>query len=81
MSDNPTRPPWLDETAVKYTVGIESGVTVVRYPGGDHSVKWRSDCQTCCRYAESSMGFFPSHEAMKSCRSGRRDHCTCDGCF
>lgn len=25
--------------------------------------------------------FAPSHTAMSHCRSGKRPHCTCDGCF
>lgn len=27
------------------------------------------------------MRFAPTHKAMSGCRSGGRDHCTCDGCF
>jgi hypothetical protein len=33
-----------------------------------------------CGYA-SKGGFEPDHFAMSGCRSGRRNHCTCDGCF
>ena len=65
---------------------MENGVRVVRYPNG--SVKWRGDCAYCVRVAASPDrpkdpvgGFFPTHDAMPGCRSGRRDHCTCDGCF
>ena len=25
--------------------------------------------------------FAPAHKALSSCRSGGRNHCTCDGCF
>jgi hypothetical protein len=25
--------------------------------------------------------FMPRHRASSHCRSGRRNHCTCDGCF
>lgn len=62
----------------------ESGVRVVRYPGPGNKVKWRGDCDYCQRIAEGRdpvKGFFPDHDAMGGCRSGRRDHCTCDGCF
>ena len=40
-------------------------------------------CSTCDHYRASAgpRGFFPSHTAMRGCRSGKRDHCTCDGCF
>jgi len=67
---------------------IESGVRVIRYPTG--SVKWRGDCDYCKRLVERddefrikdpATGFFPDHDAMRGCRSGGRDHCTCDGCF
>jgi hypothetical protein len=64
---------------------VEGGVRVVRYPGVGHSVKWRGDCDYCQRVAEKGYdpvgGFFPDHQAMRGCRSGGRDHCTCDGCF
>lgn len=63
---------------------IEEGVRVVRYQG-DRSVKWRGDCDYCKRMEDSGRdpvgGFFPDHQAMRGCRSGGRDHCTCDGCF
>ncbi len=62
----------------------ESGVRVVRYKG-DGSVKWRGDCDYCVRVAERgndpATGFYPDHAAMRGCRSGGRNHCTCDGCF
>lgn len=64
---------------------IEDGVRVVRYPGPGTPVKWRGDCDYCKRMEESGRdpvaGFFPDHQAMSNCRSGGRDHCTCDGCF
>lgn len=71
-----TAPDFLNESAVKWRVGEEDGVTVVRYPGGP--VKWRADCDYCLSL---KTYFAPSHEAMKGCRSGGRNHCTCDGCF
>lgn len=64
---------------------IEDGVRVVRYPGPGNSVKWRGDCDYCKRVEargyDPVTGFFPGHQAMRGCRSGGRDHCTCDGCF
>lgn len=41
------------------------------------------ECSTCDHYRQQSgpRGFFPSHTAGRGCRSGKRDHCTCDGCF
>lgn len=68
-----------------YTVQVENGVRVLRYPFGSKGVKWRADCDACLRMASApnpdGMLFFPAHDAMPSCRSGGRDHCTCDGCF
>ena len=63
---------------------IENGVRVIRYPGGRKPAKWRGDCDYCQRIAETLdpvRGFFPDHDVMPSCRSGGRNHCTCDGCF
>lgn len=64
------------------TIGAD-GVRIVAYRTGH--VKWRSDCATCRRYEETGSdpvgGWFPDHQAMRGCRSGGRDHCTCDGCF
>lgn len=66
----------------------EGGVRVVRYPTG--AVKWRGDCDYCLRLTtredkyrieNPATGFFPDHQALSSCRSGGRNHCTCDGCF
>lgn len=63
----------------------EDGVRVVRYPGAGNSVKWRGDCDYCKGLVERGYdpvgGFFPDHQPMRGCRSGGRDHCTCDGCF
>ncbi|WP_235738957.1 hypothetical protein [Nocardioides alcanivorans] len=62
------------------------GVRVITYRTGH--AKWRSDCDYCVRLTvregrrvDPATGFFPDHQAMAGCRSGGRDHCTCDGCF
>ncbi|RFA12122.1 hypothetical protein B7R22_16965 [Subtercola boreus] len=47
--------------------------------GGLGTVRWRSDCAQCVRQGQGA--FAPSHAAMPRCRSGGRNHCTCDGCF
>ena len=31
--------------------------------------------------SKGSGPFAPAHRAMRSCRSGGRNHCTCDTCF
>lgn len=36
-----------------------------------------AECSTCERFGSAG----PSHFAMSGCRSGGRDHCTCDSCF
>lgn len=58
------------------TEPIPADVEVKRSPGG--MVNYRSDCDECVR-GKGKGG--PSHEALQSCRSGRRPHCTCDGCY
>lgn len=34
-----------------------------------------------CTYPAAPGSFAPPHTAMSSCRSGGRNHCTCDTCF
>lgn len=34
-----------------------------------------------CQFRHTGYGFAPQHEAGRYCRSGRRNHCTCDSCF
>jgi hypothetical protein len=41
----------------------------------------RGECVYCDRERKRRNDFHPSHEPMGSCRSGGRNHCTCDTCF
>lgn len=34
-----------------------------------------------CQYIYGEGGFGPNHYASSGCKSGRRNHCTCDTCF
>jgi hypothetical protein len=46
--------------------------------------KAREDEIANCKYCQeikASGGFGPSHFASPNCRSGRRNHCSCDTCF
>lgn len=47
--------------------------------GGVENVIWRSDCERCAYLGKGNLA--PYHDALRSCRSGRRSHCSCDGCF
>lgn len=41
-------------------------------------------CPGCKPTYDSEDGrkpFGPNHKASERCRSGKRDHCTCDTCF
>lgn len=38
-------------------------------------------CAYCEAARERGDSMMPSHNAMPSCRSGKRNHCTCDTCF
>lgn len=38
-------------------------------------------CEYCRREQDRGSTFFPSHRASARCRSGGRQHCTCDTCF
>jgi hypothetical protein len=47
------------------------------------------NCMSCANhfYPQLRVGmnfsaiFAPRHEAMKTCKSGKYNHCTCDTCF
>lgn len=41
------------------------------------------NCKACEELArhKTLSPFMPSHKANPHCRSGGRNHCTCDGCF
>lgn len=44
----------------------------------------KEGCKECKDFFESEDPrdvFAPRHTAMPSCKSGKRDHCTCDTCF
>ena len=62
----------------------------------EEKIKWLEDnkeidpnCKTCQNvfYPALRKGieigsiFAPRHKPMKSCRSGKHPHCTCDTCF
>jgi hypothetical protein len=55
---------------------VENGVTIVRWLNGQ--VIRRSDCDACTGWAANGG---PEHQANSTCRSGKRDHCSCDGCY
>lgn len=43
----------------------------------------RKDYVEGCNYCEEHKNdyMFPPHDASPTCKSGNRDHCTCDTCF
>lgn len=62
-----------EEKARRWRQGVASGVI-------------DPDCDICKREFGTEVdprpgAFAPAHEASSSCRSGRRNHCTCDTCF
>ena len=38
-------------------------------------------CPYCDRCWEERLDFHPSHDASRSCESGKHNHCSCDTCF
>jgi hypothetical protein len=43
-------------------------------------------CPTCVEYfypalEKGKTPFAPNHKASEQCKSGKRNHCTCDACF
>lgn len=39
------------------------------------------DCITCQRRIESGKFYGPAHTPSQFCRSGKREHCSCDFCY
>jgi hypothetical protein len=39
------------------------------------------ECSVCDNARRMGDRMMPSHTALVSCRSGRRNHCTCDSCY
>lgn len=48
---------------------------------GDFSFAPKGECEYCDEQREMNSRFAPSHNASSGCRSGGRNHCTCDACF
>lgn len=34
-----------------------------------------------CAYCQRAEKYHPYHDPSPACKSGRREHCTCDTCF
>lgn len=49
--------------------------------GGNYQFAPKGECKLCDDMREREVTFFPPHNALLTCRSGRRNHCTCDSCF
>jgi len=76
-SDSPF---WIDTTAAQIVHGVRHEGVEVFAPTHVFFAP-RGDCPTCDRQRETESTFFPSHDAMEHCRSGRRNHCSCNSCF
>ena len=79
--DNDVRYQWLGE-AWQAGLNLMNGTALTRFrvmrthdpdPWAD------SDCESCPEAMKGGM--FPMHHINRACRSGKRPHCTCDGCF
>jgi hypothetical protein len=78
-------PDSLNEQAQTYFANADDYQFDSGYPLDHDGVKAMAILGRCgidgCNFLTPARGFFPSHEATASCRSGRRPHCTCDTCF
>lgn len=72
-------PAWAVPLPTYLVSGIREGRPAIlyRYMTG---VFWDSGCAGC-QSRTAVVQLMPNHEAMSSCRSGGRTHCTCDACF
>ena len=39
------------------------------------------NCEYCKEIKKREITFYPEHFAKPWCRSGKKEHCTCDSCF
>ncbi len=76
-------PFFLDFTLVELTELVEDGLATYAERGDDYSPSFAppGECAGCDRDREAESTFRPSHTASARCRSGHRDHCSCDTCF
>lgn len=51
------------------------------YRGSPRHQLPKGECAYCDREREAGNSFHPPHDASSGCRSGKRDHCSCDMCF
>ncbi len=63
------------------TLNGVSATRVTYDEGWKPTADYVDGCSYCDREKERGSWFFPDHFAMNSCQSGKRNHCTCDGCF
>lgn len=75
--------PWDEDVTAADLKSTDDGSAHPYANGRGFRVVALGECRTCDHYRQQygPTGFFPSHSAMGGCRSGKRDHCTCDGCF
>lgn len=52
-----------------------------RIPGRRTFLADPGECTTCDRIRAEGHVIYPPHDAGSGCRSGSRNHCTCDTCF
>jgi hypothetical protein len=67
-----------DDNADELNTAKEEGKEEAKAKGPERS-EGEEPCKACEEYKR--LGFGPSHNASRSCRSGGYPHCTCDTCF
>ena len=77
--------PWTEPVTVEHMLAADpddDGAAVASHSGRRKLAAF-GECSTCDHYRVSlgRSNFHPAHDAMGGCRSGKRPHCTCDGCF
>ena len=50
-------------------------------PCSDYGKAPIGECAYCDRERALNNSFHPPHNASRTCRSGRHNHCSCDTCF
>lgn len=75
-------PFWRQVSGQFLAEGVANGTVEIRDDGWtDTHFAPPGECGYCDSQREAEATFFPSHQAMSHCRSGGRNHCTCDSCF
>ena len=66
---------------VEISVEVDTETDTLIITKGFHKYKYQLDCAYCMNELNKGRTMFPNHNASRGCKSGGKNHCTCDACF